>query len=292
MMEERGAEAGLSRTRIFLALFARLRPHAGSHSRCHEVFKGWLPIDAADTLASAGTSAKQAEPEPASHRGCVAAATNYVDWATLLRRVFDVDSMQLSRCRGRLRFIATITDQPAITIILDAVELPSRPPLPHARAPDPQLDLDPVISVAQPNATNDSGLSAARRRARVRLPTALAASILPDSAVSAYRVDLTTSVKGPPTDGRDVGAIRRAGAGARSRARWVRHGHIAFMHPKPSAILALVALGLVVRFDPSWASIELQQHIGGRPGAAATGFDVEDQQTWHILCGTTANTNR
>ena len=29
--------------------------------------------------------------------------------------------------------------------------------------------------------------------------------------------------------------------------------------PKPSAILALVALGLVVRFEPSWANIELQQ---------------------------------
>ncbi len=29
-----------------------------------------------------------------------------------------------------------------------AVGLPSHPPLPHARAPDPQPDLDPVMSVA------------------------------------------------------------------------------------------------------------------------------------------------
>ena len=33
-------------------------------------------IDAADTLAAAGTRARQAEPEPASHRGCVAAAAH------------------------------------------------------------------------------------------------------------------------------------------------------------------------------------------------------------------------
>jgi len=51
-------------------------------------------------------------------------------------------------CGGRLRFIATITEQPAITKILDSLGLASTPPLPHARAPDPQLDLDPVMSVA------------------------------------------------------------------------------------------------------------------------------------------------
>ena len=42
----------------------------------------------------------------------------------------------------------TITEQPAITKILDSLGLASSPPLPHARAPDPQFDLDPVMSVA------------------------------------------------------------------------------------------------------------------------------------------------
>jgi len=78
----------------------------------------------------------------------VAAAGTYVDWATLLRRVFSVDALACAKCGGRLRFIATITEQPAITKILDSLGLASSPPLPHARAPDPQLDFDPVLSVA------------------------------------------------------------------------------------------------------------------------------------------------
>ena len=59
-----------------------------------------------------------------------------------------IDVHKVSRCGGRLRFIATITEQPVITKILDALGLPSQPPLPHARAPDPQLGLDPVMHVA------------------------------------------------------------------------------------------------------------------------------------------------
>ena len=71
-----------------------------------------------------------------------------MDWATLLRRVLDVDSLECPRCGGTLRFIATITEESAITKILDSLGLASSPPLPHARAPDPQLDFDPVLSVA------------------------------------------------------------------------------------------------------------------------------------------------
>ncbi len=82
-------------------------------------------IDAEDTLAGAGTSAKQAEPAPALHGGCVAAATNYVDLATLLRRVFDVDSLQCPRCGGRLRFIATISEQLSFLQIPPSVHLGS-----------------------------------------------------------------------------------------------------------------------------------------------------------------------
>lgn len=102
--------------------------------------------DVSETLA--GAKPKQAELEPAAHRGCIAAATTYVDWATLLRRVFSIDALDCPRCGGRLRFIATISEQPAITKILDALGLPSDPPVPQARAPDPQVDIDPVMSVA------------------------------------------------------------------------------------------------------------------------------------------------
>ena len=89
------------------------------------------------------------ERNPTPWGGLITAGrTNYVDWATLLRRVFSVDALECPRCGGRLRFIATITEQPTITKILDSLGLASRPPLPCARAPDPQLDLDPVMSVA------------------------------------------------------------------------------------------------------------------------------------------------
>lgn len=108
-------------------------------------------IDVAVTLAAvAANDAKQPGGEPGqrsepTHRGAIQAASNYVDWATLLRRVFDVDSLACARCGGRLRIIATITEQPAICAILDSLGITSTPPLPHARAPDPQLDLGPVV---------------------------------------------------------------------------------------------------------------------------------------------------
>ena len=106
--------------------------------------------DIADTAAGVpAIEPKQVQAQPTSKvRGCVQAATTYVDWATLLRRVHNVDALECPRCGGRLRMISTITEQPAITKILDSLGLSSSPPLPHARAPDPQLDFDPVMSVA------------------------------------------------------------------------------------------------------------------------------------------------
>lgn len=101
--------------------------------------------DVALTLAG---SSPAPEPEaPRTYRGSVAAAGTYVDWATLLRRVFDVRA-ECPRCGGTLRFIATITEESAITKILDSLGFASSPPLRRARAPDPQLDFDPVLSVA------------------------------------------------------------------------------------------------------------------------------------------------
>ena len=101
--------------------------------------------DVSSTLAG---SSPTAEPEAQrTYRGSVAAAGTYVDWATLLRRVFDVRA-ECPRCGGTLRFIATITEESAITKILDSLGFASSPPLRRARAPDPQLDFDPVLSVA------------------------------------------------------------------------------------------------------------------------------------------------
>ena len=60
----------------------------------------------------------------------------------------EVRRQETSRRGVRLRFIATLIEQPATTKILDSLGLASSPPLPHARAPDAQLDFEPVLSVA------------------------------------------------------------------------------------------------------------------------------------------------
>ncbi len=51
-------------------------------------------------------------------RGCVKAASNYIDWHTLLARVYDIDSLKCPRCGGQLRMIAVITEPEPIRAIL------------------------------------------------------------------------------------------------------------------------------------------------------------------------------
>src|SRR5450432_1904943 len=90
--------------------------------------------------------------EPAPH--CTAAiAPRYVapavvrepstriDWAALLKRVYDVDALARP-CGGRLKFIALILDEAPARAILESLRLPSeQPPIARARSPD---WLDPV----------------------------------------------------------------------------------------------------------------------------------------------------
>jgi hypothetical protein len=65
-----------------------------------------------------------------------------VDWASLLRRVFDVDVFACERCGGRMRLLAFIPDERVARKILRHVGLPDAPvPLERARGP-PQADLD------------------------------------------------------------------------------------------------------------------------------------------------------
>jgi hypothetical protein len=60
----------------------------------------------------------------------------YLPWAELLRRVHEVDVTQCTRCPGRRRVIAFITDADVVTAILTHLGLPQRPPsLAPARAP-------------------------------------------------------------------------------------------------------------------------------------------------------------
>jgi len=70
------------------------------------------------------------------HDGALLAAAPYVDWATLMRRTFDVDVLACAKCGGRLRVLAVITEAEPVRRILEHLGLPSEAP-PLARARDP-----------------------------------------------------------------------------------------------------------------------------------------------------------
>jgi hypothetical protein len=65
--------------------------------------------------------APEAPPEVASPRG-------RIDWAGLLKRVFQVDVLECVRCPGRLRVLAYLTDRAAVRQILGHLGLPMDPP--------------------------------------------------------------------------------------------------------------------------------------------------------------------
>jgi hypothetical protein len=73
--------------------------------------------------------------------GALLAITPYIDWATLMRRTFDVDVLRCSRCGSRLRVLAVITEPDPIRRILAHLGLASDEP-PFARARDPTDDLE------------------------------------------------------------------------------------------------------------------------------------------------------
>ncbi len=49
-------------------------------------------------------------------------------WASLLRRVFDVDALQCPRCGSTMRLIAAIEDPTVARKILECLKLPARTP--------------------------------------------------------------------------------------------------------------------------------------------------------------------
>jgi hypothetical protein len=66
----------------------------------------------------------------------------WLDWATLLRRKFDLDVLSCP-CGGRLRFIALVTEREAIVAVLESLKLPTTTRV-RARAQSPTLsDSDP-----------------------------------------------------------------------------------------------------------------------------------------------------
>jgi hypothetical protein len=68
--------------------------------------------------------------------GLLYAASPRVDWATLLRRSFDVDVLTCAQGGGRVRVLGEITKPPMVRLILESLGLPAEAPV-AARARDP-----------------------------------------------------------------------------------------------------------------------------------------------------------
>jgi hypothetical protein len=100
----------------------------------------------ARALLAGEADAALTAPAVGSKRGeLLGAATPkpWLDWATLLRRTFDLDVLACP-CGGRLRFIALVTERDAIVPLLESLGLPTTPPV-RARARSPTLfEMDPM----------------------------------------------------------------------------------------------------------------------------------------------------
>ena len=68
--------------------------------------------------------------------GLLYAATPRVDWATLLRRTFDVDVLRCAGCGGRVRMCGEVLDPAVVRLVLETLGMPTDAP-PVARARDP-----------------------------------------------------------------------------------------------------------------------------------------------------------
>jgi hypothetical protein len=73
--------------------------------------------------------------------GLLLATAPRVDWATLMRRTYDLDVLACPNCDGRLRVLAAVTAPDVAQRVLDSLGLPTTPPQP-VRARDPTRDED------------------------------------------------------------------------------------------------------------------------------------------------------
>jgi hypothetical protein len=68
--------------------------------------------------------------------GALYAPSPRTDWATLLRRSFEVDVLRCPSCSGRMRVLGEITQPAIVTLILESLAMPPETPR-AARARDP-----------------------------------------------------------------------------------------------------------------------------------------------------------
>jgi hypothetical protein len=68
--------------------------------------------------------------------GALYAASPRVDWASLLRRSFEIDVLACPTCGGRLRVLGDVTEPAMVRLVLDSLRMPADAPR-VARARDP-----------------------------------------------------------------------------------------------------------------------------------------------------------
>ena len=127
-----------------------------------EAPRGGGPAPPTPTLAVATPIASAAPPSVAH-----AAAPRWIDWATLLKRVYDIDALACP-CGGRLRFKEVVDERDHAAKILHRLGLPTEPPIiARARAPTDDDPPDPQTWIVRLSRRELACLSAARTQAEV-----------------------------------------------------------------------------------------------------------------------------
>ncbi len=67
--------------------------------------------------------------------GALLANSPRIDWATLMRRTFDVDVLACARCGGRIKVLGVVDDPETVRTILSELGISSAPPCVRARDP-------------------------------------------------------------------------------------------------------------------------------------------------------------
>jgi len=112
------------------------------------------------TASSEPAPAEQPVPRPACQgnapaRGSGRRRPRRMAWASLLKRVFDVDALTCHKCNVPMVVLAFLTDPPVVKRILDHLHLPSvPPPLAPARL---RVDDNPSLALATDEYRDDWG---------------------------------------------------------------------------------------------------------------------------------------
>ncbi len=112
---------------------ADIQTQAVASAACHETSDTRGMVGRVMLVAPATIALDASKPTLAR---TLARATSRIDWATLLRRTFEVDVLECARCHGRLRVLGAVTVPAEARAILERLGFDTEAP-PAARARDP-----------------------------------------------------------------------------------------------------------------------------------------------------------